>query len=161
MSDVGITWNKNAMEGVITFDSAINDLVTDDGLATAVYISLFTDAHANEDDPLPDLLFSEKFPDYRGWWGDETSGRANDSVGSKLWLLGRSKSTTDNLRKAERYAKEALQWMVEEGIAAEIKTTAEFSGDLNQRLLLLIQIIKVSNEILSYRFETLWEETVS
>ena len=41
------------------------DLATDDGLRTAVIISLFTDARARADDPLP-----EADADRRGWWGD-------------------------------------------------------------------------------------------
>lgn len=164
MSDVAITWDKDAMEGVLAFDESTNDLIADDGLTTAVLISLFTDARAKDDDILPDVLSTEDFPDLRGWWGDETSELLADSVGSRLWLLSRAKSTTENLRLAERYAKEALQWMVDEEIAAKIECTAEAGispGGGGMKLLLLeVRIYKKTGGTLSYKFETLWEETV-
>ena len=165
MSDVAITWDRDAMEGVIAFDAATNDLVADEGLSTAVLISLFTDARAKDDDVLPEALFSnEDFPDLRGWWGDATSDRLNDSVGSRLYLLSRSKSTTENLRFAERYAKEALQWMVDEGIAAKIECVAEASaspgGGGMDLLLLEVRIYKKTGVTLSYKYELLWEGTV-
>ena len=45
------------------------DLQGDDGLMTAVIISLFTDARAHDDDPLPDERVGVS-SDRRGWWGD-------------------------------------------------------------------------------------------
>ena len=43
------------------------DLQGDDGLMTAVIISLFTDARAHDDDPLPDERVGVS-SDRRGWW---------------------------------------------------------------------------------------------
>ena len=80
MSDIGITWDKNSLEGVISYDSDIGDLKPDNGLYTAVLISLFTDARARDDDALPDVISEEDFPNRRGWWGDSTSEKDNDSV---------------------------------------------------------------------------------
>ena len=152
MSDVAITWNKSAMEGIISFDSVTNDLKTDDGLYTAVLISLFTDARANEDDVLPGVLLSEDFPDRRGWWGDETSERANDSVGSRLWLLERAKKTEENLRKTETYVREALQWMLDEDIASKINVKAEM-GSLN----FSVDILRKDGNSVSFKFQDVWE----
>lgn len=165
MEDVAITWDRDLMQGIIKFNSDTNDLDKDVGLSTAVLVSLFTDARAKDDDPLPDVVLPEDFPDRRGWWADSTSERANDSVGSRLWLLSRSRSTTENLRLAEQYAKEALQWMIDEGIAAEVDCAAEASsspgGGGMDLLLLDIKIIKKTGEELSYQFESLWEGTVT
>jgi len=164
MTDVAITWDKDAMEGVISFDKSINDLVADKGLSTAVLISLFTDARAKDDDILPDVLTTDNFPDRRGWWADETSERQSDSVGSRLWLLSRAKSTIENLRSAEKYAKEALQWMVDEGIAVKINCMAEAldspGGGGMKILLLTVQIHKAFGEQIVYKYELLWEETI-
>lgn len=162
LRDVKISWDTNAMEGTIEFRGIINDLKEDAGLSTAVLISLFTDARAREDDELPDVLLPEDFPNRRGWWGDSTSERDNDSVGSRLWLLDRSKDINENLRLAEEYAEESLQWMIDEGIAAKVKCVAESIVRLGEGnvLALDVQITKATNETLSFKFETLWEETV-
>ena len=68
------------------FDLSIvdGDLLGDDGLMTAVTVSLFTDRLAREDDPLPESM-PGKEPDRRGWWGDlvRLDGRANP-IGSRL-----------------------------------------------------------------------------
>ena len=161
MSDVRLSWDETEMGGVITYDTATNDLMPDDGLTTAVLISLFTDALAKEDDELPNELFPDDFPDRRGWWADSTSQRANDSVGSRLWLLERSKVTTENLRRAEQYAREALQWMVDEGLASKITVVTEQGGAGLNQLFLQVSISKYVGEARAFRFELLWEGTVS
>lgn len=63
MTDIALAWDN----ALFAADLAIEGgrLVTDDGLRTAILISLFTDARANDDDPLP-----EPGADRRGWWGD-------------------------------------------------------------------------------------------
>lgn len=149
------------MGGVITYDPALSDLLSDDGLTTAVLISLFTDARAKDDDELPSALISEDFPDRRGCWMDSTSGRANDSIGSRLWLLERSKVTTENLRRAEQYAREALQWMIDEGLASTITTVAERGGDAKDQLFLQVGIKKYTGEARAFRFELLWKGTIA
>ncbi len=95
------------------FDLAIkdDDLLGDEGLQTAVTVSLFTDRVARADDPLPEYLPGQ-VSDRRGWWGDLTreNGRARP-VGSRLWLLFREKELPETVRRAEDYAKECLAWL--------------------------------------------------
>lgn len=69
------------------------DLEGDEGLETAVVISLFTDQRVS-DDELPVEETSK-----RGWWADALSEIDQDKIGSKLWLLDRSKRTAETLRK--------------------------------------------------------------
>lgn len=95
------------------------DLVRDPGIETAVIISLFTNRRAEEEDILPD-----NSADKNGYWGDILND-ANDSTGSKLWLVGRSKNTTEVIPLVEEYAKEALEWMVEDGVAEKVEVVAE------------------------------------
>ena len=106
----------------ISFDALIvgADLASETGLATAIYISLFTDRRANDDDVLPD-----NSNDRRGWWGDAFAEVKGDKIGSRLWLLKRSKLTADVCRRAEDYAGESLAWLVEDGVAKSVTVTAE------------------------------------
>lgn len=89
----------------------------DDGLATAVLISLFTDARA--DSPL-DVGETDK----RGWWGDKFSPVPGDRIGSQLWRLAREKDRPESLLKAKSYAETALVWMVDDGLVSEITVNA-------------------------------------
>jgi phage gp46-like protein len=107
------------------FDYAIAapGLAEDDGLETAVAISLFTDRRAGPDDTPPDGT-----DDRRGWWGDAFPAAAvgaTDRIGSRLWLLGRSKGTADVLALARSYAEEALAWLIEDGVAERVEVDAE------------------------------------
>lgn len=91
-----------------------NDLLADDSLYTAVVISLFTDARADEADELPPEYDQD---DLRGFWGDALGG---ESIGSKLWLLAREKDVSRVRVRAEQYAREALAWMTRDGLAASV-----------------------------------------
>lgn len=92
------------------------DLVLEQGLRTAIVTSLFSDARAEDKDPLPPEEVSR-----RGWWADT----AEDRFGSLLWLLQREKITSTTIERARQYAREALQWMVEDGIAERVEVEAE------------------------------------
>lgn len=153
------------------FDWAIkdHDLAPDDGLETAVILSLFTDRRARQDDPLPDG--SE---DRRGWWADAyhpaplgaPPGEGNDLIGSRLWLLEREKDTQEVVNRARDYAEEALQWLVEDGIAEQIEVMAGWvqqNGELTgQKTATVIPgvlglgavIYRPVDPPLKYRFET-------
>ena len=80
---------------------AAGDLAADNGLKTAVLISLFTDRLAAADDEIPDGT-----EDRRGWWGDmpadgsAPSGAPPDPIGSRLWLLARAKQSAETLNRA-------------------------------------------------------------
>lgn len=95
------------------------NLHTDEGLETAVLISLFTDRLADASADLP------KGADRRGWWGS-AFGKTKTSwagLGSHLWLLARSKLTAAAPATASRYCKEALQWLIDDGVAKDISVT--------------------------------------
>lgn len=105
----------------LVFDWAIvaGDLASDDGLDTAVALSLFTDRLANADDQIPDGS-----ADRRGWWGDAylppLVDGTPDHIGSRLWLLARAQQTRETAQRAQAYAEEALQWLVDDGIAGAV-----------------------------------------
>jgi len=114
----------------IYFDLALSgfDLVADDGLLTAVIISLFTDRRANDDDPLPDERIGV-LSDLRGWWGDcilEEDRR--DPLGSRLWLLSREKEVDVVVARAQQYADEALEWLIRDGHVGALHVVASHAG---------------------------------
>ncbi len=135
------------------FDLQISqgDLVFDDGLETAVSISLFTDQRVN-DEKLPDGT-----DDKRGWWGDLVSEVDQDKIGSRLWTLRRAKKIQENLRRAEDYAKESLEWMIEDGIATSVSAVASFRDDLGAGYWDLEVLIKKPEGTTS-RFQVLWDK---
>jgi len=94
------------------------DLAKDDGLRTAILVSLFTDARAHEDDVLP-----ANDGNRRGHWADSFN---EQSLGSRLWLLEREKSTSEVLKRAKKYAEEALQWLIDDDIAESINVTTDW-----------------------------------
>lgn len=116
MTDLALSLIDNGPAQPPTIDLALAgyDLATEDGLRTAVIISLFTDRRVEADDEIPDGS-----DDRRGWWADPT-------LGSRLWLLARAKETPDTLARARTYAAESLQWLIDDGMATAIDVLAEW-----------------------------------
>jgi len=122
---------------------------TDQGLETAVIISLFTDRRAGQDDALPDA----RDKDRRGWWGDAYADTPGDLIGSRWWLLRRSKATQETINRAKSYAEEALAWMVEDGVAKSVEVTAEkISG-----IILGVRTVITRNTDPASRYDRTWE----
>lgn len=115
--------------GVIDLSEDLKGLVQEDGLESAVLISLLTDRRAHDDDRLPDgEITPDQMPqDKRGWVGDSL-GPVNEFIGSRLWLLKREKQTEETRRRAKEYCEEALQWMIDDGHAASIDVRVEWNG---------------------------------
>ena len=109
------------------------DLVGDDGLLSAVIISLFTNRLADPGDELP-----AGEPDRQGWWADATLPGGKDRIGSKLWMLRREKQLPTVVARATEYAQEALAWIVTEGRAQDVTVLADVpaQGVLRLRVLL-------------------------
>ncbi|WP_052702418.1 phage GP46 family protein [Marinomonas sp. S3726] len=88
-------------------------------LNNAINISLFTDARADDDDSIPDGT-----NDKRGYWGD-IDLEDDQSLGSKLWLLKRSKLTHETLNLMNDYITEAVEWLVVDEHLLAITATVE------------------------------------
>jgi len=162
-TDLKISWDTNLLFGDLIQD-ADYELETDQGLATAVLMSLFTDRRARKDDLLPDPEGNDR----RGWWGDKTGEyrEAGDQIGSRLWLLERSKTTSETITQAESYATEALQWLIDDGIAVKVDVTAVrqmgsrgTGGD--PWLVLDVLIRKTDGSQASYKFDLQWGATLA
>lgn len=90
-----------------------------DPLTRAVVISLFTHRRADPDDNADVPM---------GWWGDTWPIVANDRYGSKLWLLQRSKLTNALVNTVRSYLREALQWMLDDGVVSRIDIDVQRTG---------------------------------
>lgn len=88
---------------------AQGSLAQDDGLRTAIFLSLFTDAPS---------------ADYAGWWGNGIE--SGDVMGSTLWTLQRVGRSNELLRQAEDAAMLALRWLVEDGRVKQIDVVASW-----------------------------------
>ena len=147
MSDLGLFWDSDAASADLSV--AANDLVTDEGLETAVYLSLFTDREAQDGDVLPDGV-----TDRRGWWGDAFPQVDGDKFGSRLWLLKREKSTPAVVSRAQEYSREALQWLVDDQVASAMNVTAEIVriGVLG----ISIDIVRPTGDRAKYQYQYTW-----
>lgn len=116
--DIEILFNGNNQSGDINV--ANGDLTTDDTIVPAVLLSLFCDRLADPSDLIPDGTTWR-----RGWWGDLLSEVDGDLTGSRLWILRRKKLTEETLNKARDYAVEALQWLIDDGIAQKVDVVSE------------------------------------
>lgn len=148
MSDMQLTWDPNIFQGDVII--AMGDLATKNELETAVLVSLFTWRRAQPDDPLP----YDGSP-LQGWWGDSFADVEQDQIGSKLWLLSREKLTQETMNRAREYIREALQWMLDDGVATQVDVSLEKRDAWT--LAILVTIYRRSGQIVPLRFEHQWE----
>ncbi len=148
--DVKIIFNSETLTGDVFYE--FGDLTREEGLITAVLISLYTDRRASSGDVI------DNPEDKKGWWGDLVPD-TGDRIGSKLWQYSRSKTTQDTLVKVKKILKECLQWMIDDGVAKKIEVTTERFGTVgNDKLGAIIKIYRrKEDESLTIKFDDLWE----
>jgi len=147
MADLALTWDET--RGAADAGVSENDLAPDAGLETAVLLSLFVDRRADAADILPD-----EEADRRGWWADAFPTVAGDAIGSRLWLLAREKQTATLLPRLEGYAREALQWLLDDGVAERVDVAASFPQP--GWVLLSVEIARPGIDPVLYRFNRVW-----
>jgi phage gp46-like protein len=143
MADLALDWQTDGADLLVEDD----DLGGDDGLRTAILLSLFTDRRAEADDNLP-----AGDGDRRGWWADEFSAVGSDRIGSRLWLLDRSKATPDIAKRAEEIAREALAWLIEDRVASSVDVAAAAGGILT----LAVTVHRPTGDPVAFRFAQVW-----
>lgn len=139
-----------SMEQGIDYALEQLDLVQDDGLDSAVIISLFTDRRAGRDVAL------QEGQDRRGWWGDTFAEIEGDEIGSHLWLLDRAKQLPAVMADAKVYIEQALAHLVADGMAKRIEVRVS-----NPRMGILsaqIDIYKPDGTTTQYKFEHFWSK---
>lgn len=146
MADAAMVMTENGGELVLSGF----DLARDDGLETAVIISLFTDRRASAEQ-IPVELPQD---DLRGYWGDISNATISNQTGSLLWLLAREKQLPQVLGRAQQYCREALAWMVEDLVATRVEVAAEFVAQ--GWMLILVDIFWPTGSPVRYRFNYEW-----
>jgi phage gp46-like protein len=120
------------------------DLLRGNDLSTAISISLFSDRRARPDDVTP--------TDPRGWWADALDGQ---QIGSRLWLLDRARDLPATYKRAEDYAKEALAWLISNGIAKKINIKAAPLGC--NVMTLRVEVCKPDGKTFAWRYRYAWD----
>lgn len=118
--DIALRYNPTLKGLDVTLDGR-GDLVAEDTLTTAVVLSLLCDRTAQPHEV-------DVGGDRRGWWADAfaavaTVDAARDQFGSRLWLLMREKQLPETQRRLRAYIEEALQWLVDDGLATGVTAT--------------------------------------
>lgn len=151
MSDLKIIWDDDLTQGDIEFKD--EDFINEFGLETAIILSLFLDRRADDDDELDDIK------DKRGWWGDELE--EDDQIGSKLWLLDRAKTTQETLNSAREFVEDSLQWLIDDGVAADVNVETTREGTQEMPILVIsAEIYKNDGTTEVYEFDDLWDAQV-
>lgn len=146
MSDIALIWNS---QGFADIDTAGSDLLTDDGLQTALIISLFTDRRVSEGEELP-----AGESDRRGWWGD-VGGLPSDRIGSRLWLLEREKALPEVVARANEYAREAVQWIIQDRVATRVDVVAESTRF--EELDIQVSVCRPNGSVVKSRYSYNWQ----
>jgi phage gp46-like protein len=130
-------------------------------LASAVMVSLNTDALADVSEVLPDPRDDNR----RGWWGDLNARTIWNGwpIGSKLWLLTRAKLLGPGARegatttRAETYIKRALQPFIDNRICSRVSVTATQVND--QRIDATVVLYRGPKAAVQLEFQPLWDDT--
>lgn len=130
-----------AVDGILQYDG---------GLRTAIIISLFTDARADDADALP-----TSDSDRRGWWADSFAEIEGDITGSRMWLLSRAKQTDETLELARGYARTALRWLIEDGIASAVNVVTSWHAIGVMRL--DVDLTRATDGAVAERYTFFWD----
>lgn len=146
MPDITIVWNP--AQGYGDWAMGDGDIQTGDDLETAVLVSLFTDRVAT-----PDYVLAPGDTDVRGWWADAYN---QDTIGSNIWQLERHTKTSATLNEAIAMASSALQWLIDDGVAAAVDVTAEWQGSEALMLAMAIAITEPSGNPRNFNYSWAW-----
>jgi len=152
MTDLRLLYNGAQGRADLRLAGAALD--TSEDLATAVTVSLFTDRLVEPTDPVP-----PNTDDRRGCWIDSYADIPGDRFGSRLWLLNRSKSDAALPLRAKGYILEALQWLIEDGVAGRIDAECAFLQGDQRRLGAVVTIWRpgVRNPV-TIKFDWAWQD---
>jgi phage gp46-like protein len=144
--DIEILWDNT--QGIGDWGLAEGDVLTGQDLETACLTSLFSDALAT-----PDFVPTDGTTDRRGWWADTY---LDVPLGSNLWQLDRAKTTRANLGLARNTAQTALQWLIDDGVAASITVNARWVTPT--MLGLTIILVRPNGARTRFMFDWAWND---
>jgi phage gp46-like protein len=163
--DVRIVQNNFFPKYSVTCDWSLReDGTLDDtkALATAVVVALGTNGLAASSDILPDPDSSDR----QGWWGDLEAEEIWNAwpVGSKLWLLARSKITPSDAAQGgtliaiETYIRDSIQPLVDRQICSDFDVWVTRVD--KQRIDALVRIYRGPLMEVELRYQILWQEMI-
>lgn len=125
------------------------DLALGNDLESAVMVSLFTDCLATSD-----FTPTDRTDNRRGFWGDSFEATP---TGSNLWQFDRAKFTdnTKILLRARDYTKQALQWLIDDGVAASISVVTAKLGISGLQINIVITK-PVTNIKVPFQYSVYW-----
>jgi phage gp46-like protein len=150
-TDVAQYWNQT--NGYSDFQIINNGLGTNRDLLSAIIVSLFSDRLANASDALPDPRSTNRC----GWWADSYSA-GNVLIGSRLWLLSRSKSSPALLLTAQGYCEEALQWLIDDKVVGAITVRTWFCENNQELLGIAITVYQQGQTPVTISFQYVWTQ---
>ena len=145
MPDIDTVWPAGGLTG--DWALAGPDLASGHDLVSAVTLSLYTDRQADPDDTIPDGT-----EDPRGWVGDADGDRP---LGSKLWLRSRSVLTDKLLLTAADDIREALQWLLDDGVVSSIDVEVSRGGV--RRLNAVVTLSRTGGQPVKLEFAWAWQ----
>lgn len=150
MTDIATVWNNLAGHG--DWQVAGPDLLANQDLATAILISLFSDARLPDGDAPADGS-----QDPRGWWADTYTG---DPIGSLLWTLKRAAIGDPDafLVKAKDICDQALAWLLTDGVAASVTVNTFWLGGIIGNLAIGIGIVEPAGTSHYFQFAPVWAQ---
>ena len=134
----------------LDFSEADHDLLTTDSLENVVIISIGTYARERNLDKVANLS-----PVVGGWWGDALDEKG--TLGGYLYEAFPGQLTDGTARQIETLVVDALQWMVNDGVAKSVKCGAEIVD--NEVMSIQITIERPDGESVAMLYEIKWKAT--
>lgn len=134
-----------------SFDAVIEDgdFANEPGFDTSIWVSLFTDARADESQVV-------KAENRRGWLGNIVSEVEDRELGGLLWLIEQRRLNQDTLNEVLDYCRKSLSWIVEDNVALKI----EVDGNIVPKRGMEVYITITSKSgVTSDHYIPLWEVT--
>jgi phage gp46-like protein len=163
MTDIRFLQQKDHLAYAVELDwllTPLNLLAEGAELQSAVIVALGSDALAGKSEVLPDLDSTDR----RGWWGDMDAAEiwGGWPVGSKLWLLTRTKimgplaSEGGTVARADAYTRAAMRPFTEKRITSKIDVAALRTG--TGRIDVDVVAYRGPEPAVALRYAELWGE---
>ena len=146
-NDIGLIFDCDSLIFDLALNASKEDLQGAINLENSILISLFTDRRTDD---------SDEITNSRGWAGDAIADETTPLIGSKLWQFQRAKTTDNRLIQAVDFAREALQWLIDDKIVASFNISADYKTKQKGALVLTIDATRPEDENLRFQFE--WDQ---
>lgn len=150
MSDIALTAKQDGSFD-LDFDEKSKDLVLSDSLYNAVAISIGTYARDRNLKPNSAVLD----PQLGGWWADALDPLG--TLGGYLYEAYPGKISDSTLTKVKELVAEALQWLIDDGVAKTVK--CDVRADENDIVTVAVAIEKPDGATDDYKYELNWKST--